>query len=163
MSCEGLASPGPVRTSILTRPILDGPLQQCEKTRFSEVSPLPTRPAPGITVFGEGVEAPDLATVKEFFRYYISLSHGKIVDKLTVDSINIILVSELEQWRLVASKAETLNRELGVSLEATQLAANALQRENERIKETCLPEYPGCQFLPRESCAVKCGYQRSFQ
>jgi hypothetical protein len=35
----------------------------------------------------EGMEAPDLATVKDFLRYYISLSHGKIVDKLTVDLI----------------------------------------------------------------------------
>lgn len=37
----------------------------------------------------EGMEAPDLATVKDFFRYYISLSHGKIVDKLTVALIKI--------------------------------------------------------------------------
>lgn len=57
------------------------------------------------------------------------------IDELT--SQNIILMTELEQWRLVASKAETLNRELGASLEAAQLGANALQQENERIKETC--------------------------
>src|SRR5271155_732915 len=37
----------------------------------------------------ERMEAPDLATVKDFFRYYISLSHGKIVDKLTVDLVKI--------------------------------------------------------------------------
>jgi hypothetical protein len=30
----------------------------------------------------EGVEAPDLATVKVFFHYYISLSYGKIVGNL---------------------------------------------------------------------------------
>jgi hypothetical protein len=36
----------------------------------------------------EGVEAPDLATAKDFFGYYISLSHGEIVDKPTIDSIN---------------------------------------------------------------------------
>jgi hypothetical protein len=75
------------------------------------------------------------------------LSHGKIVDKLTVDSIDIILVLELEQWRLVASKAETLNRELGVSLEATQLAANALQRKNKRIKRPAA----GIPWLPISS------------
>jgi hypothetical protein len=37
----------------------------------------------------EGIEAPDLATVKDFFRSYISLSHGKIVNKLAVDLIKI--------------------------------------------------------------------------
>jgi hypothetical protein len=50
---------------------------------------------------------------------------------------NIILTTELEQRRLAASKAETLNQELGASLEAGQLGANALHQENERIKETC--------------------------
>jgi len=37
----------------------------------------------------EGMEAPDLATAKDFFRYYISLSHGKILNKLAVDLIKI--------------------------------------------------------------------------
>jgi hypothetical protein len=37
----------------------------------------------------EGMGAPDLAMVGDFFRYYISLSHDKIVDKLTVDLIKI--------------------------------------------------------------------------
>jgi hypothetical protein len=36
----------------------------------------------------QGVEAPDLATIKEFFRFYIATSCGRIVAKLTVDSIN---------------------------------------------------------------------------
>ena len=37
----------------------------------------------------EGVEAPDLATIKEFFfHFYIATSYGRIVAKPTVDSIN---------------------------------------------------------------------------
>jgi hypothetical protein len=38
----------------------------------------------------QGVEAPDLATVKDFFRFYIATSCGRIVDKPTPDSINTI-------------------------------------------------------------------------
>jgi hypothetical protein len=34
------------------------------------------------------VEAPDLATMKDFFRFYIARSCGRIVAKPTVDSIN---------------------------------------------------------------------------
>jgi hypothetical protein len=44
----------PVRTSILTLSISDGLSYRCEKTRFSEISSFPTRPAPGITVFNTG-------------------------------------------------------------------------------------------------------------
>src|SRR3954453_14768358 len=36
----------------------------------------------------QGVEAPDLATIKGFFRFFIATSRGKIVTKPTVDSIN---------------------------------------------------------------------------
>jgi hypothetical protein len=36
----------------------------------------------------QGVEAPELATVKDFFRFYIATSYGRIVAKPTVDSIN---------------------------------------------------------------------------
>jgi hypothetical protein len=35
----------------------------------------------------QGVEAPDLATIKEFVRFYIATSSGRIVMKSTVDSI----------------------------------------------------------------------------
>ena len=35
----------------------------------------------------QGVEAPDLATIKDFFHFFIATSCGKIVTKLTVDSI----------------------------------------------------------------------------
>jgi hypothetical protein len=37
---------------------------------------------------GEGVEAPDLDTVKDFLRFHISTSRGKIVDEPTADSVN---------------------------------------------------------------------------
>jgi hypothetical protein len=36
------------------------------------------------------VEAPDLATVKDFFRFYIATGSGRIVTKPTLDSINTI-------------------------------------------------------------------------
>jgi len=36
----------------------------------------------------QGVEAPDLATIKDFFRFFIATSCGKIVTKPTVDSLN---------------------------------------------------------------------------
>jgi hypothetical protein len=49
----------------------------------------------------------------------------------------LTLTTELEQSRLAASQAEMLNRELEASLEAAQLNMNALQEENERIKEAC--------------------------
>ena len=38
----------------------------------------------------EGVEAPDLATVKDFLRFYVATSRGKIVERPTVDSINTV-------------------------------------------------------------------------
>jgi hypothetical protein len=50
---------------------------------------------------------------------------------------NAELEMELEQWKSAASQAELLNCELGASLEAAQSNANSLQRENERITETC--------------------------
>ena len=34
------------------------------------------------------MEAPDLATIKDFFRFHIATSCGRIVAKPTVDSIN---------------------------------------------------------------------------
>jgi hypothetical protein len=57
------------------------------------------------------------------------------IDELT--SQNIRLMAELEQWRPAASQAETSNRELEANLKAAQLHANAIQQENERMKEAC--------------------------
>jgi hypothetical protein len=50
---------------------------------------------------------------------------------------NLILMTELEQWRSAASNAESSNRELAASLEVARLSANALQQEIEQLKETC--------------------------
>lgn len=36
----------------------------------------------------EGVHAPDLATLKDFFRFHIATSRGKIVEIPTADSVN---------------------------------------------------------------------------
>ena len=52
-------------------------------------------------------------------------------------SHNLRLITELEQWKSATSQAETLNRELEASLEAAQSDANAIQQENERMKEAC--------------------------
>jgi hypothetical protein len=57
------------------------------------------------------------------------------IDELTRQ--NLALMTELEQWRSTASKAEALNRELGASLDAARLRMNALQQEKERMKESC--------------------------
>jgi hypothetical protein len=37
-----------------------------------------------------GVNAPDMATVKDCLRFYISISHGYIDEKPTVDLVNMI-------------------------------------------------------------------------
>lgn len=37
-----------------------------------------------------GVEAPDLATVKDFLRFYIATSRPQLTKKPTVDSINTV-------------------------------------------------------------------------
>jgi hypothetical protein len=36
----------------------------------------------------QGIEAPDLATIKGFFRFYIAMSCGRIVAKPTPEIIN---------------------------------------------------------------------------
>ena len=57
------------------------------------------------------------------------------INELT--SHNLRLTAELEQWKSATSQAERLNRELEASLEAAQSDANAIQQENERMKEAC--------------------------
>jgi hypothetical protein len=37
---------------------------------------------------GEGIEPPDLATVKDFLRFHVATSRGKIVTQPTADSVN---------------------------------------------------------------------------
>jgi hypothetical protein len=40
----------------------------------------------------EGVDAPDLASMKDFLRFYVAISRGKIVQRPTADSINTVAV-----------------------------------------------------------------------
>lgn len=55
----------------------------------------PPDEAPAVKHYlGNGVEAPDLATVKDFFRFYVATSRGRIVDKVTVKSVK----SEAEKF-----------------------------------------------------------------
>jgi len=73
--------------------------------------------------------------LKKFFAGFQRITETEISDELT--SHNLRLIIELEQWKSATSQAETLNRELEASLEAAQSDANAIQQENERIKEAC--------------------------
>lgn len=57
------------------------------------------------------------------------------IDELT--GRNAELEVELEQWKSAASQAQLQNCELGANLEVAHSNANALQKENERIREDC--------------------------
>jgi hypothetical protein len=50
--------------------------------------PVPDEAAVRDRVLKKHVEAPDLATVKDFLRYRTATSKGKIKEKLTCDSLN---------------------------------------------------------------------------
>ena len=52
--------------------------------------PLPTVQAAHEHCLRVGVAAPDLATVKDFFRFYIATSSPKIANVPTVESINTV-------------------------------------------------------------------------
>ena len=39
-------------------------------------------------VLGEGVTAPDIVVIKDFFRFFATISHRKIKDRMTADSLN---------------------------------------------------------------------------
>ena len=60
---------------------------------------------------------------------------------------NLALMTELEQWRSTASNAEALNWELGASLEAGQLSANASQQEKEGMEENCRQNAMAANFF----------------
>jgi hypothetical protein len=79
-----------MRSSMLTHFIPDRPSQKCKKTRFNEISPTPDKAYARHHDLHEGAEAPDLATVKDFFHFYIATSYGRIITKPTVDSIKTI-------------------------------------------------------------------------
>ena len=52
--------------------------------------PLPTAQAAHEQCLRAGIAAPDLATVKDFIRFYVATSSPKIADVPTVDSINTV-------------------------------------------------------------------------
>jgi hypothetical protein len=63
--------------------------QKCKKTRASEVSRRPKMQVLDTTLFTNGMDAPDLATVKDFLRFHIPTRHGEIIEKPTADLVNI--------------------------------------------------------------------------
>jgi hypothetical protein len=50
--------------------------------------PVPDEAAVRERVLRKNVEAPDLATVKDFLRFYAATSKGKIQEEVTCDSLN---------------------------------------------------------------------------
>jgi hypothetical protein len=63
-------------------------LLEMRKDAFQRDLPAPDEACARHHCLHQGVEAPDLATIKDFFRFYIATSSGRIVVKPTVDSIN---------------------------------------------------------------------------
>jgi hypothetical protein len=61
----------------------------CNKTPSSENCPVQTKKLPRVTP-ATGVEAHNLATAKDFLRFYIVISRPWLAEKLTVDSINTV-------------------------------------------------------------------------
>ena len=51
--------------------------------------PVPDEAVTQERVLGKDVEAPDLATVKDFLRFHATTNKGKIMERLTSDSLNI--------------------------------------------------------------------------
>ena len=50
--------------------------------------PVPDKAATRERVLRRNVKAADLATLKDFFRFHAATSKGKIVEKMTSDSLN---------------------------------------------------------------------------
>jgi hypothetical protein len=59
-----------------------------QKDSLQRGLPTPNEASARHHCLGEGVDAPDLATIKDFLRFYIATSRGKIVAKPTADSVN---------------------------------------------------------------------------
>lgn len=55
---------------------------------LQEGLPVPDEAVVRERVLGANVEAPDHATVKDFLRWHAAISQGKIVEKVTCDSLN---------------------------------------------------------------------------
>ena len=56
--------------------------------------PVPDEAAVRERILANNVEAPDLATVKDFFRFCAATGKGKIVIKITCDSLIAVAVAE---------------------------------------------------------------------
>ena len=52
--------------------------------------PLPSEEMARDRCLRPGIEAPDLATVKDFLRFYIATSHPQLADVPTTESINTV-------------------------------------------------------------------------
>ena len=50
--------------------------------------PVPDEAAVRVRVLKKHANAPDLATVKDFLRFYAATSKGKIKEKISCDSLN---------------------------------------------------------------------------
>jgi len=65
-------------------------LSEIEHDRTKRDLPIPSEDEVHAQYLHEGVEAPDLATLKDFFRFYIATSTPQLSDTTTVDSMNSI-------------------------------------------------------------------------
>jgi hypothetical protein len=65
---------------------------KCRGTLHREAYPLPNEAMVRDHCLGKGVEAPGLATVKDFLRFHAAASRGKIVKGITADSVNTFAV-----------------------------------------------------------------------
>jgi len=61
---------------------------EMQKESLHRGLPIPDEANARLRCLREGVEAPDLATIKDFLRFHIATSRGKIVKILTADSVN---------------------------------------------------------------------------
>ena len=57
---------------------------------LAEGLPVPDEAVVRERILGAKVEAPDLATVKDFLRWHAATSRGKIVAAVTSDSLNTV-------------------------------------------------------------------------
>ena len=59
-----------------------------QKESLQRGLPIPNEASARHYCLREGVDAPNLATVKDFLRFHTATSRGKIVEKPTADSVN---------------------------------------------------------------------------
>lgn len=77
-------------------------LAEMEEDRRQRGLPVPTEDDVRAQYLCSGVQTPDLATIKDFFRFYIATSFPRLTDKPTVDSMNTIA-----EWFFAAFKRAT--------------------------------------------------------